>query len=168
MSQEARTGARKYRYVFTAEEDQLLERAVGRFGTADWDSVAGQVPGRSARQCRERWRMYVSPEVNRTPWTPDEDALLFDVLQTHGQKWGAMVGFFNNRSQNNIKNRWNTVVRKARSLGLEPADRKSFLEAGHKISSRLTRTQFECTKEMPPPDAQEFYSLGNLLNSRCQ
>jgi hypothetical protein len=166
MSQDILCGSNKYRYVFTTQEDQLLENAIQQFGTSDWDAIARQLPGRSPRQCRERWLTYLAPDVNRTPWSTDKDGLLFDVVRTHGPKWGTLVGFFCNRTQHNIKNRWNTIVRKAKALGLEASDRTGFLEAGQKIVSRSTRTHFEYRKEVPIPDPEELYSIGNLLNSK--
>jgi hypothetical protein len=158
----------KYRYVFTMKEDQLLQTSVEQFGTGDWESVSRQLPGRTARQCRERWFTYVSPDVNRTQWSSDEDALLFDLMQTHGPKWGAIVGFFCNRTQNNIKNRWNTIVRKAKALGLDPVNRKAFIETGQKIACRAVRQTFDNPKEVPHPSPQQLYSLGNLLNTKCR
>jgi hypothetical protein len=157
--------AKKYRYVFTSQEDQMLQHAIAQYGTDNWDSVAAMLPGRSSRQCRERWFTYLAPEVNRTPWTSEEDGLLFDLLQTNGPRWGSIMGFFLNRTQNNIKNRWNTVLRKARALGLDPNGRRSFIEAGQKITSRSTRYTFEHPKPgSPPPSQQQLYSVENLLN----
>jgi hypothetical protein len=156
--------AKKYRYVFTAKEDQMLETAIEQIGTNNWDAIAEQIPGRSARQCKDRWFTYLSPEVNRTPWTSKEDSLLFDVVQTHGPKWGTIVQFFCNRTQNNIKNRWNTVVKKAKSIGSDPTDRSAFIEAGKKIASRSTRMTFERPREIPETSPQQIFSVGNLLN----
>jgi hypothetical protein len=158
--------ARKYRYVFTSKEDQLLQGSVEQLGTDDWETVAAFIPGRTPRQCRERWFTYLAPDVNRTPWSASEDALLFDLLQTHGPKWGSIVGFFRNRTQNNIKNRWNTVTRKAKLLGLDPANRKCFIETGQKIAARSTRSTFDQPKPPGPVSPQQLYSLGNLLNSK--
>jgi hypothetical protein len=160
--------ARKYRYVFAPTEDRILEAAIQRLGATDWELIARELPGRSARQCRERWLTYLSPGVNRTPWTAEEDALLFDMVQIHGPKWGRLVGFFSNRTQNNIKNRWNTVIRKAQVLQVDPTDRATFIETGQRIVSRTTRLPFENTKEIQPPNPQEMYSLRNLLNSNVQ
>jgi hypothetical protein len=130
--------ARKYGYIF-ATKDQQLEAAVEQFTS-------------------------VSPEVNRMRWTAQEDALLFDVRSTHGPKWGSIVQFFCNRTQNNIKNRWNTVLKKAKTLGLDPQNQRDFIEAGQKIASRSTRTTLERPREMPAPDPQQLFSLDNLLN----
>jgi hypothetical protein len=142
-----------------------LQKSVAQFGPTDWNAIAIHIPGRSPRQCRDRWLSYLSPEVNRSPWTSDEDGLLFDLLMTHGPKWGSLVGFFCNRTQNNVKNRWNTILRKANALGLDPADRSSFVEAGQRIASRSTRATFEHPRLLPIPDPVQFYSLGNLLNT---
>ena len=157
---------KKYRYVFTPKEDEILQNCVEKVGTGDWDTIAKQIPGRTARQCRERWTTYLSPAVNRTPWTPEEDGLLFDLLKAHGKKWGVIVGFFKNRTQNNVKNRWNTVVRKARSLHWDPSDRGQFIETGKKIASRSTRASFDPPHDPSPPNPQEIFSLDHLLNQR--
>lgn len=158
---------KKYRYVFTSQEDQILESCVNKYGPDDWDRIAPHIPGRTPRQCRDRWFTYLSPEVNRTPWTSEEDGLLFDLLKTHGRKWGTIVGFFKSRTQNNVKNRWNTVVRKARALNWDPSDRKQFIEAGKKIASRSTRASFESKEVQPaPPDPQQLFSIHSLLNPR--
>jgi hypothetical protein len=155
---------KKYRYVFTRQEDVILEQLVERFGFSSWDVIAAQLPGRSSRQCRERWFTYLAPEINRTPWSTDEDALLFDLMQIHGTKWGAIAGFFCNRTQNNVKNRSNTIVRKARALGLNPSNRNHFIETGHKIASRSTRPFFEPERPMMQVGPQIIYRLENLLN----
>jgi hypothetical protein len=154
----------KYRRVFTNEEDYILRRALEMHDRNDWVSIASNLPGRSPRQCRERWVSFLSPDVNRTPWTSEEDGLLFDLLQATGPRWCSLTPFFRHRTHNNIKNRWNTVVRKARTLGLEPGSRASFIEAGKKVASRTRKCTFELPESIPVPSPQEFYSLENLLN----
>jgi hypothetical protein len=154
----------KYRYVFTAKEDEVLKIYIDQFGTNNWEMVARNLPGRSPRQCRERWLSYLSPDINRTPWTADEDGLLFDLLQIHGPKWGVIMGFFCNRTPNNIKNRWNTVNRKGGILGLDPRNRRDFVETGQKIVSRSTRRTFDPPHQMLPASLPEVFSLEHLLN----
>jgi hypothetical protein len=160
-------GARsKYRYVFTAIEDQVLEAHIKKFGTTSWELIARALPGRAPRQCRERWFTYLSPDVNRSPWSAEEDGLLFDLMQVHGQKWGIIVEWFCNRTQNNIKNRWNTVRRKAGVLGLDSGNRNGFIETGQRITSRSTRRTFEPPTKYPPPKLPSIFSLENLLNAK--
>jgi hypothetical protein len=159
-------GGGKYRYVFTAKEDQVLEVYINQLGTDSWDLIAKNLPGRTPRQCRERWFTYLSPDINRSPWSAEEDGLLFDLMPVHGRKWGTFVGLFCNRTQNNIKNRWNTVTRKAAILGLDSNNRNDFIETGQRIASRSTRRTFEPPKKPPPPMFPAIFSLENLLNAK--
>jgi hypothetical protein len=55
MAEGAALPTRKHRYVFTVTEDRILEMAIERSGATDLDLIARRLPGRSARQCRERW-----------------------------------------------------------------------------------------------------------------
>jgi hypothetical protein len=155
---------KKYRYVFTRQEDSVIEELVERLGVGVWELIAERLPGRSPRQCRDRWFTYLAPEVNRTPWSSDEDALLFDLIQIHGTKWGVIAGYFCSRTQNNVKNRWNTIGRKARALGLDPSDRNHFVGTGQKVASRSTRAAFEPERAMMQVGPQMIYRLENLLN----
>jgi hypothetical protein len=166
-SREIEVSRKKYRYGFTATEDEALRRYVSRNEAIDWEGIARKIPGRSARQCRERWFTYLAPGVNRGPWTEEEDGLLFDLLASRGQKWGSIAGYFSNRTQNNIKNRWNTIIRRARALGYDPADRDQFIETGRKIISRTaTAVQVESkpNKALSQLDPQTQFSLEYLLN----
>ena len=69
-------GGKKYRKVFSPHEDEQLAELVERMGAKNWDVIASYIPNRTARQCRERWKFYLCPSVNRTPWTSDEDRRL--------------------------------------------------------------------------------------------
>ena len=165
-SQVAQQRHKKYRYVFTSKEDQILQSLVSNFGTNDWELISQHLPGRTPRQCKERWFTYLSPEVNRTALSPDEDALLFDLLQKYGRKWGSIVCFFQNRTQNNVKNRWNTIVRKAKSIGLDPNNRSQFVETGQRIACRSIRNTFELPIHQKAEiiDPVLFFSISNLIN----
>jgi hypothetical protein len=60
---------------FSHQEDTLLRELVSQYGDNSWENVAQNMPGRKARQCRERWKHYLSAS-NYTPWTPIEDQIL--------------------------------------------------------------------------------------------
>jgi hypothetical protein len=110
----AESRSRSERCKFTEEEDILLSSAVSQFGCQHWSQVAARVPGRNARQCRERWTNYVSPEVRKLPWTRADDLLLEEKLMELGNTWQTIVSFFPGRSKNDIKNRWITKQRRLR------------------------------------------------------
>lgn len=102
------------RTKFTPEEDILLQRFVGRFGSLNWTLAGAFVPGRSPRQCRERWIKYLAPANRFEPFTPEEDVLLRELHAQYGPKWMQISHFFKNRTDIVIKNRWLVLTRQDR------------------------------------------------------
>lgn len=101
------------RSSFSQEEDDELRRLVGIYGTKKWSMIAEQMPGRSVRQCRERWSHYLSPQISNNEWTQEEDMKLLQFFKIIGSSWKKYVPFFNNRTDINIRNRWVVLMRKA-------------------------------------------------------
>jgi transcription factor MYB, plant len=86
------SGVAKARW--TDDEDQRLRDAVdaeGDLDRVDWQRVSAACPGRTAKQCRERFKGALDPRLNRGPWTPDEVALVDSLIKTHGHAWGAIA-----------------------------------------------------------------------------
>jgi hypothetical protein len=99
-------GPGKFKCKFTPLDDARLSDAVRRCGTGSWAVVARQVPGRNARQCRERWANYVNPTLEQTPLSPSEELLLDKKFAELGPSWHVIASFFPTRSRNFIKNQW--------------------------------------------------------------
>lgn len=97
---------------FTKEEDERLKFLVGKLGSKKWEEISNYMPGRSGRQCRDRYQNYLTPEFFNGQWTQQEDELLFSLFQEHGSKWSKMTCFFKRRSANALKNRWNYYISK--------------------------------------------------------
>lgn len=95
---------------FTEFEDQKLKELVGQFGARRWRRIAQLMPGRSARQCRDRYSNYLSPDFYNDKWTDDEDKLLIEKHKEFGSQWVKLATFFPGKNANNIKNRWNYKV----------------------------------------------------------
>ncbi|MDR3317409.1 MAG: hypothetical protein LBS71_01215 [Puniceicoccales bacterium] len=97
---------KRHKYCFRFEEDQRLINLVRRYGTDNWKKIASQMPGRNPRQCQERWKHYVNPEIQNAEWTPEEDSLLMEKVQELKGRWTKIAKFFKNRSDIQIKKRW--------------------------------------------------------------
>jgi hypothetical protein len=102
------------RLRFNPSEDVLLMKMVAGLGTGDWHSVARRVPGRNARQCKERWENYLSPSVRNAPWTPEEEELLLQKHSEFGPMWRKIASFFRARTDINVRSRWHLIQRRIR------------------------------------------------------
>lgn len=76
--------------VWSAEEDRDLTAAVVSFGEGygSWPLVASAMEGRTASQCRERWRNALQPGLRRGRWTAMEERLLYLAVRAHSKdRW---------------------------------------------------------------------------------
>ena len=97
---------------WTAEEDQLLLKSISEFGTHNWKIIATKVPGRTSKQCRERWVGKLSPDVISSEWSEQEDELLKTLHEELGNQWAKISKHLNGRSMIAVKNRWCCLKRK--------------------------------------------------------
>jgi hypothetical protein len=96
---------------WTIPEDRALTSSLQELGTTNWPLVAAALPGRSSKQCRERWTSQLDPSLNRENWTPDEDAVLVAQQRQVGNCWSRIAQFLPKRSANAVKNRWSWLTR---------------------------------------------------------
>ncbi|OHS95983.1 hypothetical protein TRFO_37846 [Tritrichomonas foetus] len=108
------------RKLFSIEEDAKLRFLVQQYGSKDFKKIASFMPGRTPRQVRERYKNYLSPEINNGPWSRDEDALLRQKYAELGPKWSKIADFFPSRSDINVKNRWTSIGGRSTSSPVQP------------------------------------------------
>ena len=65
--------------VLTSQEDERVCQLVKQYGMKSWSFIARQLQGRLGKQCRERWYNHLNPDINKDPWTADEDAIIIKV-----------------------------------------------------------------------------------------
>jgi hypothetical protein len=105
---------------WTEDEDATVRDQVDLAGGAlavKWNDVADALPGRLGKQVRERWQNHLDPALSKEPWEEAEDQLLVSLQAVMGNKWSEIARAFGGRSENSVKNRWNSKQR--RSLAAE-------------------------------------------------
>ena len=87
--------------------------ASGRLhGSIKWCVVAENLPGRVGKQCRERWMNHLDPSVKKCKWSDEEDETMIRMQQQFGNRWSEIAKSLPGRSENAVKNRWNSRLRK--------------------------------------------------------
>ena len=94
-------------------------------GAKNWTQVAKSLPGRIGKQCRERWHNHLDPNITKRKWTVDEDMLIVKLHLVHGNRWCDIAKQVDGRTDNAIKNRFNSNLSKRLN---EPAFAKLLLE----------------------------------------
>ncbi|CAN6476254.1 unnamed protein product [Victoria cruziana] len=108
--------------AWTKEEDERLIAYIRVHGEGCWRSLpkaAGLL--RCGKSCRLRWINYLRPDLKRGNFTEDEDELIIKLHSLLGNKWSLIAGRLPGRTDNEIKNYWNThIKRKLLSRGIDP------------------------------------------------
>jgi hypothetical protein len=115
---------RRQKQKFGPEENDIIRSAVDAHGPCKWRLVADRLVGRTARQCRERWVNYLSPDVTKAPWAADEENLLREKVAEFGPLWSRIARFFVGRTDVYLKNHYLKMLRMDRK-----AERKMLKQA---------------------------------------
>jgi hypothetical protein len=109
------------------------------------------MPGRAGKQCRERWHNHLCPNVIKSDWTEEEQWRLFLSHKLNGNKWTQISAVLQGRSDNSIKNHWNSKMRKKLPFFKEKLDKLLEEKDGAKCKFRRQEVIKEILDQLSGP-----------------
>ncbi|CAO2178449.1 unnamed protein product [Urochloa humidicola] len=146
---------------WSQEEDAILRSFVQRFGNAgNWIALP-QKAGlkRCGKSCRLRWLNYLRPELRHGGFTDDEDSLILSLYGEIGSKWSVIASRLPGRTDNDVKNYWNTKLKKRFLASTREEGRPPPPASDSDSAAAAVNSQSQNDDEPPPP------ALANLDNT---
>ncbi|KAJ0263804.1 Transcription factor MYB65 [Hirschfeldia incana] len=104
---------------WTSAEDGILINYVRTHGEGNWSSVQKHTGlARCGKSCRLRWANHLRPNLKKGAFSPDEERLIVRMHAEMGNKWSHIAEHLPGRTDNEIKNYWNTRIKRRRRAGL--------------------------------------------------
>ncbi|CAN6336933.1 unnamed protein product [Urochloa humidicola] len=125
--------------LWSPEEDEKLYNHIIRHGVGCWSSVP-KLAGlqRCGKSCRLRWINYLRPDLKRGSFSQQEEDLIVALHEILGNRWSQIASHLPGRTDNEIKNFWNSCLKKRlRQRGIDPATHKPLAAAAEAGAAAL-------------------------------
>ncbi|XP_047311984.1 transcription factor MYB1-like [Impatiens glandulifera] len=151
------------RGAWTAMEDKILEEHINVHGEGKWKHLPKRAGlKRCGKSCRLRWLNYLRPDIKRGNITDDEEDLIIRLHKLLGNRWSLIARRLPGRTDNEIKNYWNTIIRKRTNnqppnkLIIKPTLSSAIRTKASRctrvfISTHVTPQQHHAPPPPPPP-----------------
>ena len=148
---------------FTPQEDEAIINFVKEHGPQNWPLIKEVLPARSPKQCRERWYNHLNPDVSKKEWSAEEDNFIFLAVMQFGPKWSNIAKLIPGRTDNSIKNRFNSSIMKR--IYHDPNTGRPSLVENKKRPSPVQLTQVPSSQQSQITQSPPSISHSQLNNS---
>ncbi|XP_078434702.1 transcription factor MYB80-like [Wolffia australiana] len=128
---------------WTPEEDNKLAAYIAQHGTRNWRLIPKNAGlQRCGKSCRLRWTNYLRPDLKHGEFSEDEEQTIVKLHAVLGNRWSVIAAQLPGRTDNDVKNHWNTKLKKKLSgMGIDPVTHKTFSHLIAEITSTLAPPQ---------------------------
>ncbi|KAL5973885.1 hypothetical protein ACLOJK_030544 [Asimina triloba] len=149
------------------EEDLKLVNYIQKHGHGSWRALP-KLAGlqRCGKSCRLRWTNYLRPDIKRGKFSEEEEQIIVNLHSVLGNKWSAIATRLPGRTDNEIKNFWNTHIKKKLfQMGMDPLTHKprSDLYLLRNLSQLLSTSNL-CNSISPWDNALNFQDYTSYLS----
>ncbi|KAE9601423.1 putative transcription factor MYB-HB-like family [Lupinus albus] len=153
--------------LWSPDEDEKLFNYITRFGVGCWSSVP-KLAGlqRCGKSCRLRWINYLRPDLKRGMFSQQEEDLIISLHEVLGNRWAQIAAQLPGRTDNEIKNLWNSCLKKKLlKQGIDPTTHKPLNEAN--VKEEKTSTESPPQMQIPIISTSPSATTTLLFSSQC-
>ncbi|PQQ04639.1 transcription factor WER-like [Prunus yedoensis var. nudiflora] len=177
------------RGAWSAWEDKTLTNYIEIHGEGKWRDLPKRAGlKRCGKSCRLRWLNYLRPDIKRGNISAEEEELILRLHKLLGNRWSLIAGRLPGRTDNEIKNYWNTNLSKRVKQACSKQDTKqseshqvqvirtkafkgknvvvpSHLDIGHDDDQMVDRSNNAVPDFLMDFDINDLFISDQLLNS---